>query len=295
MRKKLIVIVGPTASGKTDLAVEIARRTNGEVVSADSRQVYRGMDIGSGKVTRREMRGIPHHLLDIAHPRRTFTVSHYQRQARAALENIWKRDRTPLICGGTGLYVRSIVDGLVIPDVKPNRALRQKLERKTVEQLFVLLAKQDPERARGIDKHNPRRLIRALEIVAARGSVPPLTLHPIDADVLVIGIQRPTPRLHELIRARLMRRLRAGMVSEIRRLHDREHVSWKRLEGFGLEYRHVARFLEGKVTREQMIDDLIRDIVAYAKRQMTWFRRDERIHWVTDPKRAYRLVQRFMK
>lgn len=295
MRKKLIVIVGPTASGKTDLAVEIARRTNGEIVSADSRQVYRGMDIGSGKVTRWEMRGVPHHLLDVSHPRRTFTVSHYQRQARAALRSIWKRGRTPIICGGTGLYIRSVVDGLVIPDVRPNSALRRTLERKTVEQLHALLAKQDPERARGIDRHNPRRLVRALEIVAAKGSVPPLTLHPIDADILVIGIQRAVPRLHELIRARLMRRLRAGMVAEVRRLHDTEHVSWKRLEGFGLEYRHVARFLEGKVTREQMVEDLIRDIVAYAKRQMTWFRPDERIHWVTGPKRAYRLVERFMK
>jgi tRNA dimethylallyltransferase len=311
VRKKLIVIVGPTASGKSNLAVEVAlrlsltsltagrsgqaRRIGGEIVSADSRQVYRGMDIGSGKVTQREMRGVPHHLLDVAHPGRTFTVAHYQKRALAALRGIWKRERIPIICGGTGLYVRSVVDGLVIPDVKPNAQLRKKLERRTTEQLYAELAKHDRARAATIDRHNRRRLIRALEVVAARGFVPPLTFKPIDADVLVIGIKRNTTELAELIRSRLLRRLRSGMVGEIRDLHEWSGISWKRLEGFGLEYRHVARFLEGKVSRERMVEELVRDIVAYAKRQMTWFRRDTRTVWVSRPAQALPLVRAFLR
>lgn len=165
MTNKLIVIVGPNASGKSDLAVAIARAVGGQVVSADSRQVYKGMDIGSGKITKKEMKGVKHHLLDVARPRSTFTVTRYRNLALKAIKKIQRENQIPILCGGTGFYIQAVVDGIVIPEVKPDRALREKLEKMSAEKLYSILEKIDPRRAQTIEKQNPRRLIRAIEIV----------------------------------------------------------------------------------------------------------------------------------
>ncbi|MDO8469839.1 MAG: tRNA (adenosine(37)-N6)-dimethylallyltransferase MiaA [bacterium] len=314
----LIVILGPTASGKSALAVRLARRFGGEVVSADSRQVYRGMDLGSGKVPRdrpntnqigtngkrifgaNSMRfayhssGIRHHMLDIADPRRTFTVAEYRRHALRALAGIWKNGNIPILCGGTGLYIRAVVDGTVFPAVKPNAKLRHKLDKLTNEQLFNKLQKLDPNRAATIDPKNPHRLIRAIEIAAALGAVPPPAAHPLDANMLFIGITIQKPKLERHIRNRLKVRLRRGMVAEVRKLHA-GGISWRRLEGFGLEYRQVARFLQSAITRAEMEAGIIRESLRYAKRQMTWFKRNHRIHWVSSPRAAERLANELLQ
>ncbi|MBU4078319.1 tRNA (adenosine(37)-N6)-dimethylallyltransferase MiaA, partial [Patescibacteria group bacterium] len=164
-KPKIIVVVGPTASGKSDLAVEIAKKYNGEVVSADSRQVYKGMDIGTGKITQKEMQGIKHYLLDVASPKTRFTVAQYQKKANQAIGEIIKKEKLPILCGGTGFYIQSIVDNIAIPKVKPDLKLRKNLEKQSAEELFEQLKKLDSERAKNIDKYNKRRLIRAIEIV----------------------------------------------------------------------------------------------------------------------------------
>ena len=163
--KKLIVILGPTASGKTDLSIILAKKLNGEIVSADSRQVYRGLDVGSGKITKKQMQGIRHHLLDIASPKRKFTVAQYQKLVIKIIKKIHKKNKIPFLVGGTGFYIQSVVDGIVMPEVKPNWKLRKNLEKKNTEELFQMLLKLDPVRAQLIDKKNPRRLVRAIEIV----------------------------------------------------------------------------------------------------------------------------------
>ncbi|MFA6365453.1 MAG: tRNA (adenosine(37)-N6)-dimethylallyltransferase MiaA [Candidatus Paceibacterota bacterium] len=289
----ILVIVGPTASGKSTLAVSLAKRFHGEVISADSRQVYKGMNLGSGKITKEEMKGIPHHLLDVADPRRTFTASHYARLGRAAIHTILRNKKLPIICGGTGFYIRALVDGLVIPEVKPNIKLRRILEKKSVTELFNLLKKKDPERAAIIDSKNPRRLIRALEIIDTLGKVPKLKKNPLPYPTLFIGIAKDKEQLKRLVRTRLEKRINMGMLTEIKRLHTKG-VSWKKLESFGLEYRYSALFLQKKIDKETFMRELTNQILDYAKRQMIWFRPDPRIHWISKPSEAMRLVKDFL-
>ncbi len=278
-RRKIVVIVGPTASGKSALAIKLARRIGGEILSADSRQVYRGMDIGTGKVTEREQKLVPHHLLDIASPTRQFTVAAFVRRAREALAGIFRRSKTPIVVGGTGLYIDALLGNWTIPMVPPNPVLRKRLDRQSADQLFDMLRKKDPTRAAAIDRHNPRRLIRALEIIEATGKpVPPLAITPDpEYDIEWIGLN-PKNLAHR-IEKRLDERLTHGMVAEVKKLHTRG-VSWKRLERFGLEYKWIALFLQKKITKEQLRTNLLRDIIRYSKRQMTWFKRNPHIHWM---------------
>ncbi len=275
---KIIAVVGPTASGKSDLAVEIARHFNGEVISADSRQVYRGLNIGSGKTTKREMCGIPHHLLDVANPKARFTVAQYKQLTDRAIRDIVKRGKTPILCGGTGFYIQAIISGIVIPEVPPNEELRKKLEEKTPEQLFKILAKLDPRRAAEIDAQNPRRLIRAIEIAKVLGAVPPLAHIEPPYDVLQIGISVEQKILEQKIAKRLAARMKKGMLAEGRRLHN-EGLSWKRMRALGLEYRMLADILTETTPRKEAEQQLLFDIGNYAKKQMMWFKRDETIKW----------------
>ncbi len=168
-KDKILIILGPTASGKSDLAVDLARKFNGEVISADSRQVYKGLDIGSGKITRKEMKGVPHYLLDVVYPRTIFTVTKFQKLAQKQIKDILKRNKLPIICGGTGFYIQSLVDGIIFPEVKPDLVLRSKLETKTLEELILILDKLNPVRLKTIDFKNSRRLIRAIEIADSLG------------------------------------------------------------------------------------------------------------------------------
>jgi tRNA dimethylallyltransferase len=319
-QEKLIVILGPTASGKSDLAVQIAREFNGEIISADSRQVYKGMDIGSGKITKKEMKGVPHYLLDVASPKKRFTVAQFQKLAFIAIKKIQKKNKIPILCGGTGLYIQSIVDGLVLPEVPPDAKLRAKLEKLTTEKLFVKLQKLDLRRAKNIDRHNRRRLIRALEIVIKTGkpvSTNSLLLQRRDGvdfvatldnhyknpsyppfekgrHLLQLGIGQPKEKLKKLIKKRLLRRLKQGMVSEVLKLH-KQGISWKRLEEFGLEYRAIAQYLQNKITKQEMIDKIQKESEQYAKRQITWFKRDKRIKWFKNYKEAGKLTNQFFK
>jgi len=295
MRKnKLIVILGPTASGKTDLSIKLAKKFRGEVVSADSRQVYKGMNIGTGKITKKEMDGIPHYLLDVVSPKKRFSVIQYQKLALAAIEKIQKKNKIPFLVGGTGFYIQSIVDGIIIPQVKPDWKLRKKLEEKTAEELFLKLKKLDPRRAENIDKYNKRRLIRAIEIILkTKKPIPLLEKKPPLFEALIIGIKKNPEELKILIKKRLLKRLRHGMINEVIKLHG-QGVSWKRLEEFGLEYRYVAQYLQDRLSYNEMIEKLQKEIEHYSKRQMTWFKRDNRIHWIENEKDARKILYQYL-
>jgi tRNA dimethylallyltransferase len=302
--RRLIAIVGPTASGKSDLAVEAAlfikanaarfRTAGAEIVSADSRQIYKGMDIGSGKITKGEMRRIPHHCLDIASPVRPFSVVQYQRHAERAIRGMHRRNIVPLLCGGTGLYADAVVHAYQFPSAKPNPALRRELEKQDTEKLMERLRALDPRRAEAVDPHNRRRIIRSLEILMAT-NMPLADLQkksPYTA--LSIGIMLPKEDLAGRIRTRLEKRMRKGMLAEIRRLH-KEGVSWKKLEDFGLEYRYGAQFLQKKIGKDEMLALIQKESERYAKRQMTWFRRDLSIHWVSDRLEALATIEQFLE
>ena len=268
---KIIVIAGPTATGKSDYAVALAKKVGGEIISADSRQVYKGLDIGSGKITKREMRGIPHHLLDVASPKRTFSVTQFKRLASKAISEIYKRGRTPIICGGSGFYIDTVLYDTTIPEVPPNQTLRKKLSRNTPAENFALLKRLAPSRARTIDKHNNVRLIRAIEIATALGTVPK-TKRKKRYDIQWHYLDFPDETLRERIHIRLLKRMRHGMVAEVERLHE-QGLSWKRLESLGLEYRYLALYLQGKLTKQEMLLQLELAIWHFAKRQRTWFKK----------------------
>jgi tRNA dimethylallyltransferase len=291
---KLMVVLGPTSSGKSSLAVELAKRFNGEIISADSRQVYKGMDIGTGKITKKEMRQIPHYLLDVASPRTQFSVAQYRRKALKAIDKIYHKQKIPILCGGTGFYIQAVVDGLNIPRVAPDWKLRKELEKKSAEDLFKQLKKIDPHRAKNIDAKNKRRLIRALEIIIKTGKPVPLVKSNQQFETLFIGIKKDIPELKDLIKNRLLRRLKQGMINEIRNLR-KTGISWKRLDDFGLEYRYIAKYLKGELTREKTISELQKEIEHYAKRQITWFKRDKRIYWIKNYKEAEKLVKDFLE
>ncbi|HEV3245062.1 MAG TPA: tRNA (adenosine(37)-N6)-dimethylallyltransferase MiaA [Candidatus Paceibacterota bacterium] len=282
-RQKVLVIVGPTASGKSALAVGLAKKFNGEIVSADSRQVYTGLDIGTGKVTEREAQSVPHYLLDIASPKRTVTAHEYSEKARSAIHGIAARGSLPIVVGGTGFYIDALLGRVDLPDVVPNRALRKKLEKKTVGQLYTLLKGRDPNRAKIMntpsERNNTVRLIRALEVATfkknsnkneSKGS-------PWNA-VLWIGIAPTKKDLESRIKQRLRDRIRAGMVAEGRRLHA-QGLSYKRMEQLGLEYRSLSRLLQRKITRKEFEEELFRDIRRYAKKQTAYWKRNKEIRW----------------
>ena len=286
MRKKpkLLVVLGPTASGKSALAVRLAKKFDGEIISADSRQVYKGMDIGTGKITKREMRNVPHHLLDVASPKQKFTVTRYQKLADKVIRDILRRGKLPIICGGTGLYIDALLYGWKLPEVKPNWKLRGELEKKSTDELFNQLKELDPKRAAEIDRHNRRRLVRALEITLMTGQSSHShileNVRMSEYDVLKIGIKLPDEELKRRIKKRLLARIKQGMLREVRNLRV-QGLSWKRLDGFGLEYRWVSKYLQDEISKEGMLEKLNVEIWHYAKRQMTWFKRDKNIKWIS--------------
>lgn len=295
-KPKVIAIVGPTATGKSDLAVRVARAALGEVVSADSRQVYRGLDIGTGKISRREMRGVPHHLIDIADPKRAYSAARFQRDGKKAISEILSRGKAPIVAGGTGFYVDALLFDMKFPPVRQDPLLRKKLATLSLDELNSRLAALDPRRSKEVDSMNRVRLIRAIEIATHYGPAQPLsTTSPYD--ILWIGLTVDREHLRERIKERLKKRLRKGMMKEFSTLHARG-LSFRRMEELGLEYRYGARLLEGRITRDEFEHELTREILAYAKRQMTWWKRNKDIRWFeadADTAPVIALVRRFLE
>lgn len=289
----VIVIVGPTASGKSDLAVKLAKKFKGEIISADSRQVYRRLDIGTGKITKKEMAGIPHYLLDVASPKKQFTVVEFKRLAEKKIAEILRKNKLPIIVGGTGFWIDALILNLSLPNVPPDQKLRRRLSPKKPHELFEILKKIDPKHAKKIDCKNPRRLIRAIEVATALGKIPPVKRQPL-YNALWIGVALPKKKLYERIRARLQKRLDSGMINEARSLR-KFGLSWKRFYELGLEYKFLADFLKKKIGKKEFIENLSRSIRQYAKRQTTWFKKNKKIRWIKTRGEAEKLTVNFMK
>lgn len=293
---KLLVVLGPTATGKSDLAVELALKHNGEVISADSRQVYKGFDIGTGKITKKEMRGVPHYMLDVVSPKKRFDVSQWQKETKKIISEIHGRGKLPIICGGTGFYIQSIVDNVVLPEVPPDTELREKLEKKSLEHLNKMLLKLDPEILKTVDTKNPVRLIRAIEIAMHLGSVPKIKKEENPYQILQIGLTLPDDKLKDRIYKRLTSRIKKGMINEAKKLHDKG-VSWKRMFQLGLEYRYLSLLIQNKISKTEFMEKLNMEIWQYAKRQKQWFKRDKKIKWFepTDIKKIEAVVFDFLR
>ncbi len=301
---KIIVVLGPTASGKTTLGVDLALQFNGEIISADSRQVYKDMDIGTGKDLD-EYGNVSYHLLDVVSPNTKFHLAKYQKLAFKAIDDILKRGKIPIIVGGSGLYLQAVVDNYNLSRTKPDGKLRNKLEKKTVEELFAELKKINSKFANKLnnsEKNNKRRLIRYIEIIQDKGARPLMrgrTPKP-EYEFLLLGLTWSKEILRERIYKRLVKRLeKENMVKEIRDLHEKKKVSWKRLESFGLEYRFVSRYLRNKLKYDEMVEKLNIAIRQFSKKQMSWFKRwekqDRKIYWIKDKKEAEKLVKKFLK
>jgi tRNA dimethylallyltransferase len=293
-KERIIVVLGPTASGKSDLAVDLAKKFNGEIISADSRQVYKGMDLGSGKITEKEAKGIPHYLLDVVSPKKRFSVAEYKKLAQKAIEKIINKGKIPIVCGGSAFYIYSLIDGITTPEVSPNWSLRKKLEKESAEKLFLTLKKLDPKRAKTIESKNKRRLIRALEIIlTTKKQVPLIKNNPLPYPVLFVGVKKDSEELKKRIEIRLEKRLKQGMIAEVKKLKELP-LSWKRLEEFGLEYKYIALYLQEKLSKEEMTEQLQRAIEKFVKRQMNWFKRDQRIRWIKNRSEAGKLASQFL-
>lgn len=282
----LIIVVGPTATGKTGLSIELAKKYNGEVISADSRQVYRELDIGTEKVTQKEMQGIPHYCIDIASPKRPFSVEQWRTRAQKAIQKIHRNKHVPIVAGGTGFYVDALVHNYTFPTVTPNAPLRNELRKKSVEELFDTLSRLDPRRAATIENKNPRRLIRAIEIAITLGKVPTLKKKESLYNAVWVGIFPGHDVLTERITSRFEHTIRRGLVQETKKLREEIGLSWKRINELGLEYRIVGEYLRGEIDKNEMREKNIRELCKYAKRQMTWLKRNPEIHWFTNAQEA---------
>lgn len=277
-KPKIIVIVGPTASGKTALSIELAKQFSGEVISADSRQVYKGLDIGTEKVTEEEMQGVLHHLIDVVNPGTVYTAFDYKNDAAAAIKDISGRGQHPIIAGGTFFYIDTLLGRIEAPEVDPDPVLRERLEKLSAAELTEELMVLDPKRAAEIDTENSRRLMRAIEIATALGHVPKLAEVECPYDVLIIGIQTDREALRSRIRARAQEALTKGLVEETKDLIE-SGITRERLSEIGLEYRVIMEYMDGDLTDTALIQKLEEKNWQYAKRQLMWLKRDHSIEW----------------
>lgn len=305
-KPKIIAIVGQTATGKSDLALELAKIFHGGVISADSRQVYTGMDIGTGKIRTypklfpklssnkiESVDNIPHFGLNIANPMEHFTVSDYKNYAKEKIERLLKNKYLPIICGGTGLWVDTLLNNQSIPKAKANPKIRSELEVMSTDELVSKLNELDPERVKKIDIKNRHRLVRAIEINLVTGNPVPKITTSSDYDVLFLSPKIEKNELEEKIKLRLKERIKAGMLSEVMALH-KNHVTYKRLEELGLEYKYAALVLQNKLDESKLFDELSTKIIQYSKRQQTWFKRNKSIHHISSALEAKQLVKNFI-
>lgn len=277
--QKIVCIVGANASGKSTLAVNIALSLKSEVVSADSRQVYKDLNLGTGKLTRTEMRGVTHHMIDVVEATKSYTLFEYKRDAERAIASILSSGNIPILVGGTGLYVDAIAEGYQLVPVPPNPELRKELERLSSVQLVEMLSTEQPAALEFVDTRNPRRLIRALEVVRSGLSYAETRNKKPTFEAIKIGISWDREELRHRIYSRLIERIEAGMVEEVVMLREKG-VKDGFLFDLGLEYRYILMYLRGEIgSMNNFKESLFTAICQYAKRQYTWFKRDKMVRW----------------
>ncbi len=292
---KLIIILGPTASGKSSLAVCLAKQFNGEIISADSRQVYREMDIGTAKISEKGMADIPHYLIDIIRPDQPFTLAQFKKRAVKKINESQEKGKLPFLVGGTGLYIQTIADNLKIPRVKPDKKLRERLEGKTSQQLYRQLKKIDPKALAEININNKRRIIRALEVCLLTGK--PFSRQKEKGqplfDICQIGINLNREKLDKRISQRIEEMLAQGLIEEVQRLAKKYSSTLPSLSGIG--YQEIISYLNNEITLEQAKELIKVHTRQYARRQISWFKRDSRVHWIKNKKQAEIFVKNHLK
>ncbi len=304
---RVLCIVGPTSSGKTDLGIELAKKFHGEVINADARQVYKWFSLGTGKpqdgkwVVRGGKRvfmvqDIPHHLMDVLMPKKIFTVAEWRKRAMKTVHEIIARGHLPIVVGGTGLYVQALVDNYHIPSVPPQAAYREAMESKTLDELLALLHQVDPGASKVVDMQNRRRVVRALEVVTYTGKsfASQRSKEEPEAEFLMIAVNRPREELYARINQQVDHMVENGWAKEIRSLHERG-IDWDAPAMTAIGYREIAAFVRGECTLEEAVEKTKMATRHYAKRQMTWFKRDTRIHWIDEPEEATALVKKWIK
>ncbi len=287
---KLLVILGPTASGKSDLAIKIAKLFNGEIISADSRQIYKEMNIGTAKPIKDNL----HHLLDLINPDKHFSAAQYKELAYKTIKDIQNRNKLPILCGGTGLYISSIIENWQFPKIPPQEKLRKELEKKSTEQLFEIYQKIDPNGAKFIDKKNKRRLIRAIEVSKAnnkpfwqqrRKNKPPFK-------TLLIGIKLSKEELKKRIAKRTKKMIKMGLKIEVKILIKK--YRWiPSLQTIG--YQEWKQYFDNKINKKEVQNLIELHTIQYSKRQMTWFKKMKNVQWIKNPEQAIKLTQLFLK
>jgi tRNA dimethylallyltransferase len=314
MKKKMITVIGPTGSGKSRCAIDLAKKYDGEIISADSRQIYKHLDIGtgkeSGKISTSTSRGtytkkayvcdgIPHYMIDIIQPTTEYNVAKFTKKAKNIASDIISRGKLPIVCGGTMFWAQALIEKNTFPAVYPNKDLRKKLSQLSKTQLLAQLKAIDPIYAKKVDTHNPVRMIRAIEIATKIGHVPEIKRESINPhEHLILAMSHPKAILHKRIEKRMDTWFKSGIFDEIHRAHFTYKMPWTKLESFGLEYKWCTRYVRGQVSYDEMRENTIRDLKKYAKRQMTWIRRWQRsgakIHNTTSS-HGIKLVKEFLK
>ena len=286
-KSKVIVICGPTASGKTALSIELAKRINGEVVSADSMQIYKDMDIGSAKVTKEEMQGIKHYLVDCVFPDERYSVANYKLDAKKAIEEILKKGKTPIVVGGTGLYIDALIYEIEYQDIKINESYRKELEsikqNQGLEVLYERAVKIDPEAMKKISPNDSKRIMRVLEIYEATGKnkteqEAESRLKEIPYNYKVFAITMDREKLYERINKRVDIMIENGLIEEVKELLKKYKEFPTAMQALG--YKEVKEYLDGKLTKQEMIDKIKQESRRYAKRQLTWFRKNKHTIWI---------------
>jgi tRNA dimethylallyltransferase len=290
--KKVIFITGATASGKSEIAIWLALKINGEIINADSRQVYKYLNIGSGKISEKEKKIVKHYLLDIAHPKRNYSLGKWLKDVDKVIKKIYRKNKIPIICGGTILYLKALKEGWVLPNVKPNYKLRKELEKFSADKLYKILLKLDPERAKTIQKENKRRLIRAIEIATFLGKVPSLKKEP-KYEILVVAPYVDFKRLERKIYKRLIKRVK-GIIQEIKKLR-KLRLSFERIISFGLEYRWFGKYVKGEIDLKTAIEKCYKDIRRFAKKQINELKKLNYVYWFKNKKELLKIVKDFLK
>lgn len=301
MKPKVIVIVGPTASGKTSTSIEIAKKLNGEIISADSMQIYKEMNIGTAKPSLEERDGVTHYLMDIVSPDELYNVTMYKKMAEEAIEEILAQGKLPIIVGGTGLYVSTLINGIEFSEVKEDTEYRNEMqalaESKGPNYLHDMLREVDPVAADNIDMNNVRRVIRALEIYKVTGKTKTQldeeSVKETKYDYMVYGIETPREKLYERINLRVDKMLEEGLIEEVKSLLEKYELSKTALQGLG--YKEVKAYLEEQTTYDEMVETLKMETRRYAKRQLTWFRRESQIKWYSLDEITERILEDYKK
>ncbi|MFO7807300.1 MAG: tRNA (adenosine(37)-N6)-dimethylallyltransferase MiaA [Candidatus Moraniibacteriota bacterium] len=298
-----LVILGPTSSGKSETAVRAAQKNNGEIISADSRQIYKDMDLGTGKVEGKWIKtrdtkifiykNIPHHLIDFQDPKKDYNISHFKKDCEEKIIEIYQRGKLPIICGGTGFWISSVIHGISLPQVKPDPDLRKILQEKNNQELFQKLEELDPRRAEKIDPSNKARLIRSIEIAQKMGKVPQLKtksqtngnittreIKDYEINFYQFALDIPFEKLEKKIKERINKRYKQGMVKEVKYLKEERRLSFEKIQSFGLAYYWMPLFLQGKITEEEVLEKIYLAERRYAKKQLTWLKKEKGIKWI---------------